>query len=210
MSARFKSSRSERAGSDLKAARILPHVTPSPRVPARRLGRGFGPLCIHFLERGGSKRRVARILPHVTPSPRVPARHALCGSTAFELLDAQACGASGATAERATILPHVTPSPRVPASPSFRGAAGSAGLRYRVSLPFPESDGTVGTVTRILPHVTPSPRVPAPEVSSRRGAVVLRSHTVSCSALLGRNGSGKPAVRILPHVTPSPRVPAAD
>ncbi len=54
---------------------ILPHVTPSPRVPAATILRNYLTRVLYNLPhtRAGFTERTVTILPHVTPFPRVPA-----------------------------------------------------------------------------------------------------------------------------------------
>ena len=101
-----------------RTVRILPHVTPSPRVPAASMLRGLVSFLFAPHWRNGLAERTVSILPHVTPSPRVPAANWLCGSVSpwtHGVLFPRFLG-SGLAVRTCSILPHVTPSPRVPAA----------------------------------------------------------------------------------------------
>jgi hypothetical protein len=150
----------------MRPERILPHVTPSPRVPAADWRSGLHSLLsdIAFLtvahpERAGLVERMSSILPHVTPSPRVPAAYARRRSGSPILL---AHPEGNRLVERTvSILPHVTPSPRVPAANQPCGPVSPLICAH------PKRVGLASWRTRILPHVTPSPRVPAATLSRR-------------------------------------------
>jgi hypothetical protein len=150
-----------------RTVRVLPHVTPSPRVPAAREQRrsvstSFSLVVPALVMRNGLAERTLGVLPHVTPSPRVPAasrqRRSVPALTAFIRVGfahrphTQATG-DGSAVTKATTLPHVTPSPRVP-------AAGRC-CRPVSTRPHTQATGDGSAVTKAttLPHVTPSPRV---------------------------------------------------
>jgi hypothetical protein len=104
---------------------ILPHVTPSPRVPAA--DQSCGLISLNSLEsspsfallgRDGSVECTRNHLPHVTPSPRVPAANQKrrSASPSFYITDDALLERDERTECTRNHLPHVTPPQRVPAA----------------------------------------------------------------------------------------------
>jgi hypothetical protein len=89
--------------------RILPHVTPSPRVPAAE-AHSVPVSLLSFLPNLGQPDlwSASFSLPHVTPSPRVPAADGLCGSgfpkglivSFFPLVSGEPAGSKASSASR--------------------------------------------------------------------------------------------------------------
>jgi hypothetical protein len=135
----------QRDGLVERTVKNLPHVTPSPRVPAANPLHGpasrFLLGSIALLERDGLVKRTVKNLPHVTPSPRVPAANQL-GRFAPLWTHTTVLFFQGRAPRKRTVknLPHVTPSPRVPAANSQPGAAP---LCYHSLPALPTRDGPV-------------------------------------------------------------------